>query len=264
MRAGLLSFAHPGFMGIGAYTSTLLMMKAKLPFFIAFPAAGVVPALMALIFGPIILRLKGVYFVLTSFLLGEVIRLIFVNWQSLCGGSGGIFDIPAATLGPISLAGKVPLYQFALATTILVCAVCFSLVRSEFGRALSAIDEDDTLAECTGVNTFKYKVLAFCIGAFLVGLAGSIFAHYIRYISPIDFTWRLGLDFIAYNVVGGITALLGAGLGTLILMPLPEILRDAAEYQWILYSLVMILMLRFMPGGLASVRFKRKKTNVDL
>jgi branched-chain amino acid transport system permease protein len=114
------------------------------------------------------------------------------------------------------------------------------------------------------VNTLKYKVQAFCIGAFMVGLAGSIFAHYIRYISPLDFTWRLGLDFIAYNVVGGITQLLGPTLGTVILMPLPEVLRGAAEYQWIMYSLVIILMLRFMPEGLASIRLRRLKTRATI
>jgi branched-chain amino acid transport system permease protein len=93
-----------------------------------------------------------------------------------------------------------------------------------------------------------------------VGMAGSIFAHYVRYIAPIDFTWRLGLDFIAYNVVGGIFSALGPILGTIILMPLPEFLRGAVEYQWILYSIIIILVIRFVPDGLASLPRKIRRT----
>ena len=259
MRTGLLSFIHPAFMGIGAYTSALLVMRAGLPFMISFPLAGIVPGLVALILGPILLRLKGVYFVLISFVSGEVIRLVWVNNQSLFGGSNGIYDIPSARLGffnlSFELSTKISVYYFTLAVTLIICAACISLIRSEFGRALNTINENDILAECTGVNTLKYKIFAFTLGAILVGLAGSIYAHYIRYIAPIDFTWRLGLDFIAYNVLGGIFATLGPIIGSIILVPLPELLRGAVEYQWILYSIIIVLVIRFMPEGLANVRY---------
>jgi branched-chain amino acid transport system permease protein len=123
MRTGLLSFAHAGFMGIGAYTSTLLMMKMHFPFILAFCMAGVVPGLVALGVGPIVLRLKGVYFVLISFLLGEVIRLVFVNWGSVFGGSGGIFNIPAASIGfaghSISFVSKTSVYYLAMVVAIM-------------------------------------------------------------------------------------------------------------------------------------------------
>jgi branched-chain amino acid transport system permease protein len=139
--------------------------------------------------------------------------------------------------------------------TLIICAACISLIKSEFGRALNTINENDILAECTGVNTLKYKTFAFILGAIMVGLAGSIYAHYTRYIAPIDFTWRLGLDFIAYNVLGGIFAAWGPIIGTVILVPLPEFLRGAVQYQWILYSIIIILVIRFMPEGLASVHY---------
>jgi len=259
MRAGLLSFIHPAFMGIGAYTSALLVMRAGLPFMISFPLAGIVPGLVALILGPILLRLKGVYFVLISFVSGEVIRLVWVNNQSLFGGSNGIYDIPSARLGFLNLSfelsTKISVYYFTLAVTLIICAACISLIRSELGRALNTINENDILAECTGVNTLKYKILAFTLGAIMVGLGGSIYAHYIRYIAPNDFTWRLGLDFIAYNVLGGIFAVLGPIIGTVILVPLPEFLRGTVEYQWILYSIIIVMVIRFMPEGLANVRY---------
>ena len=259
MRTGLLSFIHPAFMGIGAYTSALLVMRAGLPFTIAFPLAGIVPGIVSLVLGPILLRLKGVYFVLITFVSGEVIRLVFVNNQSLLGGSNGIYDIPSARLGFLSLSfelsSKISVYYFTLAVALIICAACISLIRSEFGRALNTINENDVLAECTGVNTLKYRIFAFTLGAIMVGLAGSIYAHYIRYIAPIDFTWRLGLDFIAYNVLGGIFAAWGPIIGTILLVPLPEFLRSAVEYQWILYSIIIILVIRFMPEGLARVPY---------
>lgn len=253
LRANLLSFAHAGFMGIGAYTSTLLVMKVGVPYIIAFPLAGVAAAIVSLVFGPIILRLKGVYFVLTSFLLGEVIRLVIVTWQSLTEGANGIYDIPPPVIFSFTFDTKLSIYYFSMVIAFLFCAVCISLTKAEFGRVLNTINEDEVLAECTGVNTFKYKVSAFAIGAFMVGIGGSIFAHYARYISPLDFTWMLGLDFIAYNVVGGIFYLVGPIIGTIILMPLPEFLRHTVEYQWIIYSIIVILMVRFMPEGLASL-----------
>jgi branched-chain amino acid transport system permease protein len=265
MRTGLLSFAHAGFMGLGAYTSTILVMKAGVPFIVAFLMAGIVPGALALIIGPILFRLKGVYFVLTTFVLGEVIRLVFVGWQSLTGGSNGIYNIPPMTLGLSSfsfpLVSKLSVYYFSLFIVILVCSICFSLNKSEFGRCLNIINEGDVLGECLGVNTLKYKLLAFSLGAFMVGFAGSIFAHYVRYISPIDFTWRVVLDFIASNVVGGIFFNVGPIIGTLILTPLPEFLRKAVEYQWILYSIIILLMILFVPGGLVSLpqRIRREK-----
>jgi branched-chain amino acid transport system permease protein len=231
------------------------VMRAGLPFAIAFPLAGIVPGIVSSIVGPILLRLKGVYFVLITFVSGEVIRLVFVNNQSLFGGSNGIYDIPSARLGFFELSTKISVYYFTLAVTLIICAACISLIKSEFGRALNTINENDILAECTGVNTLKYKTFAFILGAIMVGLAGSIYAHYTRYIAPIDFTWRLGLDFIAYNVLGGIFAAWGPIIGTVILVPLPEFLRGAVQYQWILYSIIIILVIRFMPEGLASVHY---------
>jgi len=257
MRAGLLSFAHAGFMAIGAYTSTLLVMRAGIPFIIAFPLAGIAAGIVSLVFGPIILRLKGVYFVLISFVFGEIIRLVAVNWESLTGGSNGIYDIPPAILGfcffSVPLDTAVSVYYFSMVIALLICAVCMSLIKSEFGRALYSIHEDVVLAECIGVNSVKYKIIAFFLGASMIGLAGGIFAHYVRYISPIDFTWRFALDFIAYNVVGGIFSLGGPIIGTFVLVPLPEFLRGAVEYQWIIYSGIIICMVLFMPGGLVTL-----------
>jgi branched-chain amino acid transport system permease protein len=257
MRAGLLSFAHAAFMAIGAYTSVLGMMRLDLPFPIAFAAAGVVPGVIALAIGPILLRLSGVYFVLVTFSLGEILRLVFVNWISLTGGSNGIYGVPGAALAlpglRLPLTSKVSSYYLGLvvaaAVAILVARVC----ASETGHALETISEDPLLAESLGVDTVRVKVLAFVLGAVLVGFAGSLYAHYIRYISPGDFTWRVSLDLIVINVVGGTRSVVGLLLSAVLIVTLPELLRRAVEYQWILYSLVLILVLAFLPEGIAGL-----------
>jgi len=257
MRAGLLSFAHSAFMAIGAYTSVLLMMRASLPFPLAFAAAGVVPGLVALALGPVLLRLKGVYFVLVTFALGEIVRLIFVNWISLFGGSNGIYGVPPAALplpgGAVVVTSKFAAYLLTAAMSAGAVALVARICSSEMGRALHTIAEDELLAESLGIATVRYKVLAFVVGAVLVGLGGSLYAHYIRYISPGDFTWRISLDFIAINVVGGMHSIAGPVIAAAFIVSLPEFLRHAVQYQWILYSLVLILVLAFLPEGLADL-----------
>ncbi len=138
---------------------------------------------------------------------------------------------------------------------LLLVALAALLALSPGGRssALETISEDELLAESLGVHTVRVKVLAFVVGAVLVGLAGSLYAHYIRYISPGDFTWRVSLDLIVINVVGGTRSIAGVLIGSVLIVTLPELLRQAVEYQWILYSLVLILVLAFLPEGIAGL-----------
>ncbi len=257
MRAGLLSFAHSAFMAIGAYTSVLGMMRLNLPFPVAFLAAGVVPGIIALGIGPILLRLTGVYFVLVTFSLAEIVRLIFVNWISLFGGSNGIYGVPGASLVLPGLAlpvtSKVANYYLALAVAVPAVLLVARICASEMGRALETISENELLAESLGVPTVRVKVLAFVVGAVLVGFAGSLYAHYIRYISPGDFTFRVSLDLIVINVVGGTRSIAGPLASAVLIVTLPELLRRAVEYQWILYSLILILVLAFLPEGIAGL-----------
>jgi len=267
-----LSFAHAAFMAIGAYTSTLLMMRLSVPFLPALVAAGIVPGLVALGIGPILLRLTGVYFVLVTFSLGEIVRLLIVNWIGFTGGSNGIYGVPGAALTlpglTVPVTSKLGSYYLALAVTGLVVVLTARLCASETGRALETISEDELLAESVGVDTVRVKVSAFVVGAVLVGLAGSLYAHYIRYISPGDFTWRVSLDLIVINVVGGIRSTVGVLIGSVLIVTLPELLRQAVEYQWVLYSLVLILVLAFLPEGIAGLprrlRARRARRNGSL
>ena len=250
LRTGHVSMGHAAFMGIGAYTSVVTMMKLAWPYPLALATGALLAALLALALGPIILRVRGVYFVLVTFTLGEVVRLVFVNWVPVTGGSNGIFQVPPPF--PLFLS-NLAYYYLALVMAALCVGLVGRIVTSEVGRVLDAIGESERLAQSTGVPVLRFKVLAFVIGCTLVGIQGSLQAHFIRYISPVSFAFSESLNFVVMNVVGGMNSLVGAMIGALFIVPLPEFLRGWVEYQHIFYGIILILVMAFMPSGLAGL-----------
>jgi branched-chain amino acid transport system permease protein len=252
LRTGHLSLGHAAFMGIGAYTSVLAMMRLNLPYPLAVLSAALVSGLIALAIGPVILRLRGVYFVLVTFMFGEVVRLLFVNWTGLTGGSNGIYQIPAPH--PILTANSGFYYYYlALAAAFLSVGIIGRILRSEIGRAIDSIGDGERLAESSGVPVLRFKVMAFVIGSVLVAVQGSLGAHFIRYISPLSYTFTESLNFVVINVVGGMHSLVGTLIGTAFVISLPEFLRQWVEYQRVLYGVILIVVLLFLPTGLVGL-----------
>jgi branched-chain amino acid transport system permease protein len=258
MSTGLLSIAQAAFMGIGAYTSALLVLRAGVPFVVGVLAAGLTATLLSLVIGYIVLRLKGVYFVLVTFALNEFIRLVFSNWVSLFGGVSGLtnippprFTLPWAGLSLV-LDSKRSFYCFLTVITGLVVIVVARVMKSEFGRAFKSVRDSELLAESTGVNTAYYRILAFCIAAFFAGIGGSLYAHYLGYISPQYFSFMNSFDFVVFTVVGGLGYLIGPILGCIVLTPIPEFLRGLKELHLVLYGMVLIGFMLFAPQGLVS------------
>ncbi|HSL51963.1 MAG TPA: branched-chain amino acid ABC transporter permease [Candidatus Deferrimicrobiaceae bacterium] len=250
LRIGHLSLCHAAFMGLGGYTSALLTTRAGWPFALAFLASGLVPAAVALIVGPIVLRLRGVYFVLITFTLGEVIRLVFNEWQSLTGGADGIFRIPPPH--PF-LADKRAYYYFALVMAALCVGGVARLLASQTGRYVDAIREGERLAQSSGVPVLRFKVLVFAIACGLVGLQGSLLAHFIHFIAPGSYTFNESLNLLVMNVIGGMGSLTGPLIGAAFLTSLPEFLRGWVELQRVLYGIVLIVLMLFVPGGLTEL-----------
>jgi branched-chain amino acid transport system permease protein len=250
LRIGHLSLCHAAFMGLGGYTSALLTTRAGCPFVLAFLASGLVPAAVALIVGPIVLRLRGVYFVLITFTLGEVVRLVFNEWQSLTGGADGIFRIPPPH--PF-LADKLAYYYFTLVMAALCVGGVARLLASQTGRYADAIREGERLAQSSGVPVLRFKVLVFAIACGLVGLQGSLLAHFIHFIAPGSYTFNESLNLLVMNVIGGMGSLRGPLIGAAFLTSLPEFLRGWVELQRVLYGIVLILVMLFVPGGLAEL-----------
>ncbi len=258
LRTGQFHFGAHAFIGIGAYASVLLVTRAGWSFWAAMPAAGIIAAVCALVVGFPILRLKGIYFAIITWGLGDTLRFIYMRFKNPFGGALGIFSIPGPN--PITLPGfgiidfsqKSHYYILALTLMMLTLYVLYRLERSRIGLVFGAIREGDQLARAIGINIMNYKVLAFAVCSGLAAMGGSFYAHYTYYISPQDFTVLLTIYLAIYTVVGGQDSYFGAIVGTVVLSLAGEIFAGYSHYQLIMYSTFMIVVLLFLPQGLVS------------
>lgn len=263
MSVGQISLGHAAFVAAGGYVSALAALNFKLPPLLGIVLAGLITGLVAAALGKIILRLRGVYFVLVTFLAGQVFTLIALNWESVTHGANGLVGIPAISLFGYSLGTRLKFYYFALAAFVLVFAFVWALMRSQYGRAFQAIAENVRLAEASGIDVNRYQIIAFSLGSGIAGSAGAMIIHYIRFISPDSFTFNDSIAYITMLLVGGRGSLAGGVLGALFLTPLPELLRGLAGAQHIIYGVILLLVLLFLPGGLVSLgRFFRRSGEV--
>ena len=250
VRTGHVSLGHAAFMGIGAYVSALATMQLNLPFPLALTLGFLAPAAIALLIGPVVLRLTGKYFVLVTFLFGEIVRTVFVNWQSVTGGSSGISGVPAPS--PL-FAQPVPFYYLALVLAVVIIAFIGRLLTSEIGRTIDSIRESEALARCSGVPVLKTKVAIFMLGCGLAGVAGALQGHFVHYIDPTSFSMDQSLNLVVINVVGGMYTLIGPIVGTLFMVLLPEFLRGYVELQHVFFGIVLVLVMAFFSGGIADI-----------
>lgn len=259
LRTGQFHFGAHAFIGIGAYASVLLMMRVGLGFWAALPLAGLIAAGFAVLIGYPSLRLKGIYFAIITWGFGDVLRFVYIRLKEPFGGPLGIYSIPSPDpvslpwLGTVDFNQKWHYYLLALILMMLTLYVLYRLERSRFGLIFSAIREKDHLARSVGVNIMNYKVLAFAVCSGLAALGGSFYAHYTNFIAPSDFTVLLTIYLAIYTVVGGKESYYGAVLGTVVLMLAGEVFAGYAHYQLMMYSGFLILVLLFLPGGLASL-----------
>ena len=250
IRTGHVSLAHAAFMGIGAYASVIATMTYKLPFWLAVIASFLAPAALALVIGPIVLRLTGKYFVLLTFMFGEIVRMVFVDWKTVTGGSNGIFGVqPPAPM----FADTTAFYYLALAFAVVLIGGMARLLSSEIGRSIDAIREGERLAECSGVPVLRVKVTMFVLGCGIAGIAGALQGHFVRYIDPTSFSMIQSLNLVVINVLGGMYTLVGPLLGTLFLVVMPEMLRGYVELQRVFFGIIIIVVMAFFPGGMANI-----------
>jgi len=245
---GLANLAHAGLAGVGAYTAVLLFMFMGLPYWVSFLAAGLIAMLVGVIIGLPTLKLRGVYFAIGTLAITQVLSLIFLN--AMPGGSDGVPDVPHLTLWGINFANKVNYAYLFLFFGFVVFIIIRRVVNSRIGRALVAVREGADLAATTGVNIVYYRLLGFMISAFIAGIAGALYAPYMHYTCPADWTIAQLLTLITMLAVGGFGTLWGPIVGAAILTALPEILLPLKDFIFIIYGLILIPTIIFAPRGI--------------
>ena len=250
---GQFSLGHAGFMSVGAYLSaavTLFLgpkllgdsggsdLAQGLVFLGALIAGGLGAALAGLAVGIPSLRLKGDYLALVTLGFGEIIRVVFQNVESL-GGALGLNGIPNYTT-------VFWVYSFAALTVFTV--VC--LVRSTYGRGFLATRDDEIASESVGLNTTRYKIVAFVVGAFFAGVAGGLYGHFKLTITPTGFDFTKSIEIVVMVILGGMGNTPGVILAAILLTVLPEVLRAVDQYRMVLYSLLLIVLMLVRPKGL--------------
>lgn len=250
---GLLSFGHIGLFAIGAYTSAILVVTAGAPFLVGLAGAAVLTGVVGLLFSIPALRIKGHSLTLLTLALGEVIRLVIRSMEWLTEGSRGISGIPRPDIFGISFRHAVPLYYLLLFFAVIAVLFVWRLKISRFGRAFMAIRDAETGAEVSGVPTATMKMLAFAISAVFAGVAGSLYAHTVRFISPEFFSLGLTINLLAMVLIGGRGTIIGPVIGAALLITLPEALRFVKEYYLLMFGIVIWLCVVAMPDGLAGL-----------
>ena len=262
------------FFGIGAYTAAICTTHG-VPFFAALVVAMVVSGLFGVVLGVISLRLQEDFLAITTIGINFVMAAIF-NTLKITGGTLGL-----TTSKPVIFGIRMNNLHFFILTTIIVIIVCLLITKmrhSWFGMALASIENDAGAARSFGINVSEYQILAFTIGTALAGLAGGLYAHRMGFISSKDFAFVFSIQVVSMCVIGGLGTLRGPIFGAILLTALPEVLRFADNYRELVYAVLLIVMIRFMPGGflgddspvwklLVKVFRKfvpRKKTRADL
>jgi branched-chain amino acid transport system permease protein len=257
---GQVSLGHAAFFGLGAYTSALLTQVGHLPYWPAFLAAGGSAALVGIPLGAPALRVRGPFLVVVTYGCGEVFKYIALNLD-ITGGPAGLPGLITPSAGGRSFSDIGPTGKEAFIVTALALALALAFVSrrieaSRVGHAFAAIREDEIAAAAMGVNLAYHKLLAFALSAFFAGLAGSLFAHYLTFVSPDMLSSGESIAMLTMVVVGGTRSIPGAFLGAFLLTVIPELLRALKDVvglafdPWlVLFGLVLIVMMRLRPQG---------------
>ncbi len=253
--AGQLSLGHAAFMGIGAYTSGILTSVYNIPFMLALIAGGMSAALFGLVVGLPTLRLKGDYLAIATLGFGEIIRVTILNMK-ITGGAFGLRGIPKQT----------NLFTAAILALLAYWALKRQK-RSRFGRALTAIREDQIAAAAMGIDVSRHKVIAFAMGATWAGIAGGLFAHWFRYLNPSSFAFSRSVEILSMVVLGGMGSLNGSVIGSAVLTFAPEVLRGVSDfvsqYRMLFYGAMLVIMMLVRPQGLVGRSTLKPKSEIS-
>ena len=267
--AGLLNLGYVAFFAIGAYTTGVLTSTTELgmgmSFWAAVPFAVLAAVLAGIILGIPVLRMRGDYLAIVTMGFGEIIRILALSdlLKPVIGGAQGILKIPKPQIGSLALIKPEQLFYVILAGCLLAVFVSWRLREARLGRQWMAMREDEDVAEAVGINLIKTKLLAFTIGAAFSGLSGAIFASKLTSIFPHSFNLLVSINVLCLIIVGGLGSLPGVVVGSLILVGLPELLREFAEYRLLMYGALLIVMMLARPGGFWPSEIRKRESRAD-
>ena len=251
--AGQVSLGHAAFWGLGAYISGVLTAKFGWPPVLALLASIAGTGLVALAVGLPTLRLKGHYLAMATLGVGVIIHTLFVQLAGLTGGPSGLVNVPSFSAGRLTVDSVLGNYYLIWAMVGIGLVVALNLGESRIGRALNAIRGSEAAAECMGVDTYRYKVIVFVLSAAYAAVAGSLYVHSINFVAPDTFGFMSSVLLLTMVVVGGIGSFWGPVIGASILALLPEYLRAFEGLEVVLYGLILVGVMMFMPNGLAPL-----------
>jgi branched-chain amino acid transport system permease protein len=253
---GELSFGHAAFFGIGAYTSAMLSVYLQVPFWIGLLAAPLVAGAFGLVIGFVSLRVKGPQFAILTLGFGAILHSVVINWMEVTNGPLGITKIPRPQvpfLPSIDLGLAANYYYIALAAVLAAVYICRALMSSRTGRAFLAVRENDVLAAAVGIDVFRFKLLAFVLATMMVGVAGSLYAHYMGVITPDLLTLAYMAPMIIMVIVGGKGTINGPIIGALLYVGLLEVLRSSGSMRMLVFAILLTICVIVLPGGIVSL-----------
>ena len=238
---GQLSLGHAAFMSVGAFSGALLTIKTGMPFYLTILLSGLITSFVAAAIGWPILRLTGDYLAICTLGFAEIVKVVFLNLEITNKALGLTVPTPKTGLAmPVTV----------LIVVILTIIASAFIVNSRFGRALKAIRDDEIAAESMGINIARYKVQSFAISAFMAGVGGCLYAHFLGYINPSDFGFLKSIDMLSMIVLGGLGSIPGAVFGASLLSAAPEFLRFMSQYRMLVYGALLVFLMVFRPNGL--------------
>jgi branched-chain amino acid transport system permease protein len=266
---GQISLGHGAFVGVGSYAAAILATRIGLPFWLAVPAAGLLTALVGMVFGIPSVRLKHLYLIMATLAGQFIIEYVLVHWESLTGGPEGLM-LPEANLFGLPVISDRRFFWVIFVCLAVLTWLAVNIVRTSYGRAFVAIRDNDRAAEGMGISLFRYKLLAFGISAFYAGVAGALWAFYTISITPEPFTLFLSIEYLAMIIIGGLGSISGSIFGAIFIIMLNEMLSWATELlmnlgglgglaitiaplREFVFGLTIVLFIIFEPRGLAEV-----------
>ncbi len=250
---GQFNLAHSGFMAVGAYTVGILTVDYHVGFWIAFALSGVVAAALGFFIGIVSLRLKGHYFSIFTMCVGYIMFLVIEKWESLTHGTVGIIGIPVPTaIGPIAFDTPRSLYYMVFFFLVLGVWLMHRIVHSLLGRTFMAIRNSDELAESLGIGLMRNKVLAFMLSVFYAGMAGGLYAGFVRFLGPGIASVESTFDMTMFMIVGGLGTLVGPLLGAITVPWLTQYLQFLQEYRFLIFGPILVLLVIFVPHGIVG------------